>query len=144
MLKTFCKLFNYNLGGVTRGVKYKPEAPLHEAPEISKVLVLSTGHLRRKTRDLLDDAYTADRLLDLHQIAGRRRCIDLPIFYPKGDYGWFVNVPGDCMDEELEVHLRCYVLDLLDCIKYAESLGCDWIMFDRDAGFVADLPDYVW
>ena len=79
---------------------------MSQAPEIAKMLTLSTGHLRESTREWIDAA------------AGTFAS------YPKGDYGWFMyasEAPGEDYPNELIV-----------CMNRARELGCEWIMFDVD------------
>lgn len=84
--------------------------------EIAKMLVLSTGHL---TEDACN------------------RYLDDVDAYRKGEYGWFVYAPGF-------QHFDDVPLSLLDCLGYAQDLGCDWIMFDCDGPSVDGLTYYEW
>lgn len=85
-------------------------------------LDLSTAHLSPLTRK---------RMSNLDEIG--------TIYYPKGDYGWFVYVhdPSDFPDlnEELPADLRA-------CLEYARANGMQWLMFDCDASEVDGLRTY--
>lgn len=97
--------------------------------EIHKMLTLSTGHVRKSTAQLFE--LNTD---------------DVPIFFEKkpwgerdGDgYGWFIPIikdepfPHTCPDELVKVR------------EFAEAQGCTWIMFDRDADTIDDLPTWDW
>lgn len=91
---------------------------------IRKFLDLSTGHLRQSTRDLLDaNAGPGPRYE-----------------HPDG-YGWLVYAP----DPEVQ---REWLADnpehhcLAECLNLAREFDCDYVLFDRDAGFHPDLPTY--
>jgi len=58
--------------------------------------------------------------------------------FKKGDYGWFMYVPADMPLAGVEP------VAIIDCIRYAKSRGCSWIMFDRDASTTTTLPTYEW
>lgn len=87
--------------------------------EIYKMLVLSTGHISKKTAHLLDmnDAGV--------------------VVYPKDEYGWFVVV-SDWIDHENIPD------DLKKCLELAERHGCDWLCLDCDGKLVPDLATYKW
>lgn len=62
--------------------------------------------------------------------------------------GWLVSVP-----EDPDAHAADYgnpddydgvPATLLVVQRYARSLGCDRLLFDRDAPVVADLPTFTW
>lgn len=89
---------------------------MDDAPEISKMLTLSTGHLTEEACN----TYLAT-----------------VISYPKSEYGWFIYV--NTADE-----LEDPPLSLLDCIGFAEEHGCDWIMFDCDGPIMEGLTTYEW
>lgn len=90
-------------------------ASLTDKLEIPRMIVLSTSHLTEKA------------------------CNDfLPTYihaYSKADYGWFVYVepaPDGLPDS------------LIACLQFAHELGCEWVMFDRDADPISVLPSYSW
>ena len=87
--------------------------------EIAKMLVLSTAHLTEATCNSYLPGW------------------DGPA-YQKGDYGWFVPMFDhfrECVDG---------ADDLRACMEKAAALGCEWLMFDRDADQVDGLPVYDW
>jgi hypothetical protein len=83
---------------------------------------VSTAHLTSKTRQQLET-------FDLEGV----------LYYPKGPWGWFVNVParedGLVVGDEVPA-------DLKFCIEFAQSQEKDWIMFDCDGSIVPDLPTF--
>lgn len=85
--------------------------------EIAKMLVLSTAHL---TPECCNEHLKNN---------------DGP-WYEKADYGWFVHVVTEGWEE--------FPSSLLDCLGHAENLGCEWVMFDRDAPTIPDLTIYDW
>ena len=91
------------------------------APEIAKMLVLSTGHLT---------PHACNSFLPGYRHA-----------YEKSDYGWFVFVPTDETPIEDGDELPgC----LIDCLKFADTQGCQWVMFDQDGPREDSLPYYEW
>lgn len=89
--------------------------------EITKMLVLSTGHLTE---------YACNEFFDTYRHA-----------HNKGEFGGFVYVPTD----------DCPVMDgdelpgcLIDCLKFADANDCGWVMFDCDGPIIDDLPEYLW
>ena len=87
--------------------------------EISKMLVLSMSHLTEATYNSWLPEW------------------DGPA-YEKRDYGWFVPLFDD-IENTLDG-----APDLLACVKFAETQDCTWIMFDRDAYMIDQLPTYDW
>ena len=109
------------------------------APEITRMLTISTAHISPATRRLLEtEAGLEDNETGL-------------AIYPKDDVGWFVYIP--VMHE-----LTCRVVDdgqhiafgypntvphdLQALLQYAESLDCAVLCLDRDAKAVPFLPAY--
>src|SRR2546428_10155927 len=88
-----------------------------------KVLDVPTAHLSPQTRQRLE-AFDVEGVL----------------FYPKGPWGWFVNVPsredGLVVGEEVPTDLKA-------CIQFAQTLEKEWIMFDCDGTVMQDLPKFV-
>lgn len=98
--------------------------------EIAKMLVLSTAQLS------FIDATAMESIIDLQ--------IDFPVgIYDKPDCGFFINVPQDAGMQSVSGHHQM-LPSLLKALIHARSLGCDWIMFDRDGAVTADLPSYDW
>lgn len=95
--------------------------------EIKRSLVLSTAHMTFETSEHLTHIWTFDK--------------PYPVgVYPKGEYGWFVNVPASkdlvAMTEVPE--------DLRTVLAFAEKHDCQWVEFDRDGNAIADLPSWEW
>lgn len=59
--------------------------------------------------------------------------------HPEG-FGWFVYVPADL--DLIDVAGMELPADLLACIKSAHAQDCDYLLFDRDADPIEDLPLY--
>ena len=97
--------------------------------EIHKMLVLSTMHVSQSTAELLDIGCPS-----IHN----GHCAD-GIGYPKGDYGWFVYVPEEPeQDSDIPADLLAVV------VAFARAQACNWVMFDRDADKIDDLPVFDW
>lgn len=86
---------------------------------ISKLLTLSTAHLKPVTRDFLV----------LESIKGY---YGLSVY--TNEYGFFVYV-----DAEEPKNIPC---DLSDCLQLAKEYGCEWIKFDRDEVPIDKLKVY--
>lgn len=100
--------------------------------EVAKMLVLSTAHLSEATAQRFDNA--TDCLVEtaMGQIT----------VYQKGDVGWLVPIADDYIDCHTT---RAYLPgDFTQVCDKAESLGCSWIMFDRDADTLTGLKVYDW
>lgn len=99
------------------------------ALETHRMLALSTGHLTCETAQLMT------------RLAGTSTVFEegLPIYYEKGEYGFFVPVPDDPQD----IPSTCPT-DLEACMHFAIAHGFTWLMFDRDADQVPGLTSYEW
>lgn len=91
---------------------------------IEPMISLNTAHI----------TYEADQLLREGLSMG-----DL-IHYPKAEYGYFICVL-DPDGNNKETSLPCCLQDILG---YARSKGGQWLMLDRDAEVVSELPVYDW
>lgn len=89
---------------------------------IRKLLDISTGHVSKETRDLLNEGE-----------GGSPHIWAIP-----HEYGWFVRAHDEAED------LAQTPDDLVTVMRYAKQLDCDWIKFDCDADFVEELPMFEW
>lgn len=93
---------------------------------VRRLLDLSTAHLPQKTCNYLSE-------------------FEGVIAYPKrtetADFGWWLWVPEDPQEHASTYH---YPAAILTIQLYARSLGCDWVMFDRDADAIDELPRWEW
>lgn len=87
---------------------------------ISKLLTLSTAHLKPVTMDFLV----------LESIKGY---YGLSVY--TNEYGFFVYVDA----EEEPKNIPC---DLSDCLQLAKENDCEWIKFDRDEVPIDNLKVY--
>lgn len=99
------------------------------APEISKMLTLSTAHICLDTWDILESEGN-NRF--------KTRFSDLSV-YPKSDYGCFIYISG--LDDALEID---FPADLLDVVKFAIDHGCNMLCLDGDGPTVPELKTYKW
>lgn len=92
--------------------------------EISKMLMLSTCHITEKTADWL------------------KTDTDLVVFekYKKSEYGWFIYVFIDGIEE----YLTGVPDDLATILRYAAKLECVWICLESEGDINHELPVYVW
>lgn len=88
--------------------------------EFYKMMIISSGHVSKKTASLLDEDNVG------------------VIVYDKKNYGWFIVV-SDWQDVELPIPD-----DLKQCLAYAENCGCDWLCLDCDGEQCLELPFYNW
>ena len=105
--------------------------------ETYKMIALSTAHISKETCKMMEDPISNESLYCSVSI------------YPKdqgdafGCVGFFVPIvrfkyeDPDCYEGSIPE-------DLAACIKYAISYDADWLMFDRDAEIVPELPEYCW
>lgn len=102
--------------------------PENNTLEISRMLTISTGHLRPATMEALDAEPETNR-------------IGL-IVYPKSDFGWFLYISDDNMAVCQKDILEQDYPDLAECIRYAKEQNCSVICFDCDASFLMNLTIY--
>lgn len=88
---------------------------------IHKLMILSTAHVPKHVAERLD------KMDENHMVSGGSYC----------DVGWFMFAhdedPNGVIDPELMV-----VLD------FVRSKGCAYVLFDRDADVIPDLPTWEW
>lgn len=97
---------------------------------VRKFLDLSTAHLPYEIAvgDEMDGS-------PLRKLAGVTA-------YEHDAYGWFVHVPNLA---DVDTYDYSTVPDALRTVwDYARSLGCDYVLFDRDADVDDALPVYAW
>ena len=101
--------------------------------EINRMLVLSTAHVSQETADKLPRGH-ADMVDD--DFGGSS---DVPSWGPAfaRAEGWLFYV-GDAKTYEDAPS------DLKECVAFANSCNCVWLMFDRDGNEVPQLPTYEW
>jgi len=90
-------------------------------PTIYSVLDLSTAHLPEELRD------------DLNAEPG--------VIAHKLTYGWLMWVPTDPVEHAAET-IDPMPAQVLAVQRYAHSLGCQYVLFDRDADVSAELPTW--
>ncbi len=105
-------------------VPYASEKPTGTAKGISKLLDVSTAHIKEATAYMLDDE---DKFPEL-------------IRYSKDGYGWFILVPKKTVGSYNP--LEGLPEDLVDIMKYAKHNDCDWISLDCDGVIHSELPIY--
>lgn len=69
------------------------------------------------------------------------------IVYPKGEYGWFLPLPGSDIDLEDRIEAARQAgmsAAFTNLISYAYSAGCHWLCLDRDADAIPGLPTHEW
>jgi hypothetical protein len=114
-------------------LKVEQEAEIYtlngKPDEISKMLTLSTAHIRRSTSELLQ--FKTD---------------DVPFCFDKTDAGWIVLVSDKAFGTKgVEIIDPLTVpSDLKTVLAYARSLGCEWLCLDRDGDVNPNLPTWEW
>lgn len=91
--------------------------------EIHNVLTLSTSHVTETTAKILNSIPCEQ----WSSVCGG----------PFGSYGWFMYAP----EEDFEGTIPP---ELMRVFKYARSVGCKYVLFDRDANTVDQLPAFEW
>ena len=99
-----------------------------ETLEISQMLTISSKHLTRATKELLDEA------------ADDQEEEPMPPVYEKQTYGWFVACDPSTDDEDPWEFQ--YPKDLADAMRLAKEQGCFWLCVDVDGPLVKRLPVY--
>ena len=89
--------------------------------EIVKTLVLTTAHVTEETAQWLDS--DPDQLVVYNKESG------------EDQYGWFIPVymAQEVLEEAIPEELK-------EIIQFADAHKCTWIMFDRDADEIDELP----
>jgi hypothetical protein len=115
-----------------------PDALPHQGEfEISRTLVLSTGHITRHDSDLLDRSESpvvAFEKAENHNPACSEAC------------GWWVHVPDseDGVSSEAQVLAAGYSPEFVKLLALARQFKCDWLMLDRDGPQHHGLPFFHW
>lgn len=104
---------------------------------IRKLLDISTAHIKPTTAVLLNNMAAPSGYAWNKDPGGI-------IVYDKGEYGWFVYLDFDGIDDEIEHHGNERIpQDLLDCIKLARDNDCDMLCLDGDSEVLTGvLSDY--
>lgn len=105
---------------------------------IEKMMCLSTGHVSQETARQLE-AKTGQRELICEP--GKAPWVDLLIVYPHGEYGWLIVTNGAMDDHTVRAHVPSEFLPIFD---KCEAEGCDWLLLDRDADLIDELPAFDW
>lgn len=106
---------------------------MDEAPEIHRLMVLSTGHIQREVNSVFGDGQYDETAIDAAMSA--EEWTGLHVTSTDGGYllrGWF-------NDDEIVVP-QC----LMDIIAYAKEHGCQYVRLDQDGPTVKALPTYTW
>lgn len=92
--------------------------------EISKMLTLSTSHIKKETSNDLDHGNGVDI-----------------VYFKKDDYGYFIYVGEEV--QSIVDYTETYD-DLRMIMLFAYSVGCTWICLDCDAETIDALKTYEW
>lgn len=92
---------------------------------IRNFLILSTSHIKQETAEELDCAeyYSGNSSV----LAGG----------PFSEYGWFMYAQDCNPDGKVPS-------ELMDVFAYANAHDCDYVLFDRDAEVIEELPTWEW
>lgn len=102
---------------------------INENPYTQKILDISTGHLTKKDNDLLKDEDSMNN----------------PISSYKFEYGYFVHVSEDSMEELTPIIKSAgYSDEFLIILSKAKELKCSYIKFDSDGFLYTDLNSFDW
>lgn len=89
--------------------------------QLESLVCVSTAHITRDDRDLLDDHVTL-------------------MIYEKEDYGYFVRVPSNLEEIDLSEYSQAF----RDLLAAADVAGCSWLEIDRDGDVIDGLPAFEW
>lgn len=95
-----------------------------QQPRIVKVLDLSTAHIPE-------------------QYGQNLAALDGVIAYEHGEYGYLMWVPEHPVIHALE-GMELPPSEIVEIQLFARNLGCDYVLFDRDADIIDDLPHWDW
>jgi hypothetical protein len=100
-----------------------------------KTVVLSTAHIEPVTSKLLLE-HCEENAVDTLSL----------IVFQKSVYGFFIVVPDNPADPENTdpIDLSELPKDLMGILEYAWENLCEWVMLDRDAEIIEELPTYDW
>lgn len=101
--------------------------------EITQMLTLSTAHITKETANRL--TYECRPMLPKEYTESMSFNGGLSIF-EKDEFGWFIWTGGAYLNKLPE--------DLAQCIKLAQSVGCDWLCLDSDGLIEESLKTYEW
>ena len=90
---------------------------------IKVILTVSTGHISKKTRDLLTRAAHGETYFPV-------------AVYEKGKCGFYLYVPDE-MDDTLPVELK-------HLLQITKSLGCEILCLDSDGSVLPNMEHYNW
>ncbi len=94
--------------------------------EIGRHLVLSTVHVSMKTAEVLDGWAILEPS-------------DRPLAIASTHYGWFIPT------RQAEEPDRAQIPDeVLAAMRVGREQGCDYLLFDCDAGEIDALPTFPW
>jgi hypothetical protein len=106
---------------------------------IETMMCLSTGHVTRETAEALEQWVENQSYSDPNERPhDTPEWVDDLIAYPHGEYGWMICVVGFTDGPEGPPE------DMLYCIEHAKNSGCDWLLLDRDAELIDELPSFDW
>lgn len=91
--------------------------------EITKMLTLSNCHIQGSTADFLNNEKRSELVV-----------------YPKLDYGWFIYVDSEYIEDELQ-HIP---EELANLIRIAKEQECTWLCLDCDGLIEEGLPTFNW
>lgn len=98
--------------------------------EISKMLTISTNHIKQETGEFLYENYNNSKP---------------PICYNHDEFGFFVFCNRDYMKSLLKEQTYTEIPhDLLLCMVLARTFDCDWLCLDGDGPIVKGLQTYEW
>ena len=99
--------------------------------EISKILTISTAHIKQETGELLHNNNEAN--------------CKLPVYYKKDEYGCFVFCNKDYMKDAIQDQSYEEIpQDLWRCMVLARIFDCDYLCLDCDGTIVDGLQTYEW
>lgn len=97
--------------------------PVKGHQQVEPMLVVSTAHLTREDAQRLDEG--------THAYKETFKRDEGYVFHTRNHAN-----PDACCGDPSESMLLCF--------RRADSLGCDWLMFDCDADVIEDIPHHDW
>jgi hypothetical protein len=106
---------------------------------IEKMMCLSTGHISQDTAESLGLGILNEDLDYTERDEETPPWFERLTVYSHSEYGWLI-----CLAQIQEQADEGTPVDLCRVIDYAVAQGCDWLLIDRDADLIDDLPHFDW
>ena len=109
--------------GVVRRKKHDPCSHV----EKGTILKISSSHIEESDSRWLDDSLNGT--------------VDAPFIGGRTGYGWVISLSSATTETIDEADVSDAFRTVID---FALGCGADWLLFDRDAPVIEELPTFIW